>query len=387
MPMIASDALRGTRVAVAEEDRMTDQPRAVDGPAGSYDEIAQDLQKLRFAAGDVSYAEIVRRIAAHRERNGVDAGNVRPARTTVYDAFRTGRTRVNAQLVGEIASVLGASEIEAAQWEERCIRARRYPPAQPAAMPEAAPSAPRPVPAEATASAKGRKLILLLACIGLNVLGFTLVAGLGLPLYFDMVGTAIAAIALGPWAGVAVGLSTNAIGLGITDSSSIAFALVNIVGALVWGYGARRLRLCQTFPRYLLLNVLVALSCSVVATTLLVLLFNGGTGHASETTVRNLAEMGSPLSVAVLGSNVVHSLADKLLTGFVVLAALGAVRRWIEVPIYETLSADVMLHLKAFGGPMRGATRGSRPWPAHLAVQAAGNGSRTHISKQVADSP
>ena len=370
---------------------MIDQPGAVDRLAGSYDELAQDLQKLRFAAGDVSYAEIVRRIAAHRERNGVNAGNVRPARTTVYDAFRTGRTRVNAQLVGEIASVLGASEIEAAQWEERCIRARRYPPAPPAAVPEAAPSTPRPVPVEATDSAKGRKLILLLACVGLNVLGFTLVAGLGLPLYFDMVGTAIAAIALGPWAGVAVGLSTNAIGLGITDSSSIAFALVNIVGALVWGYGARRLRLCQTFPRYLLLNVLVALSCSVVATTLLVLLFNGGTGHASEATVQNLAEMGSPLSVAVLGSNVVHSLADKLLAGFVVLAALGAVRRWIEVPIYETLSADVMLHLKTFGGPVRGpvrgATRGSRPWPSLLAVQAAGNGSRTRISKQVAESP
>ncbi|MGB9034947.1 MAG: hypothetical protein WCC45_10560, partial [Paeniglutamicibacter sp.] len=78
---------------------MTDQPRAVDAPMGAYDEIAQDLQQLRFAAGDVSYAEIVRRIAAHRERNGVDAGNARPARTTVYDAFRTGRTRVNPHLV------------------------------------------------------------------------------------------------------------------------------------------------------------------------------------------------------------------------------------------------------------------------------------------------
>src|SRR4051794_25811352 len=100
MPSIAGNASRGIRVAVAEEDRMTDQPRAVDGLAGSYDEIAQDLKQLRFAAGDVSYAEIVRRIAVHRERNGVDAGNSRPARTTVYDAFRTGRTRVNPQLVG-----------------------------------------------------------------------------------------------------------------------------------------------------------------------------------------------------------------------------------------------------------------------------------------------
>ncbi len=359
---------------------MSEQTRAMDGTAGPYDEIAQDLQQLRFAAGDVSYAEIVRRIAAHRERSGVGAGHARPARTTVYDAFRTGRTRVNPQLVGEIARVLGASEIEAARWEERCLLARRNPSPTSALLPGSAPSDGQPEVDETAPPAMGRKFIIILACIGLNVLGFAIVATLGLPLYFDMVGTAIAAIALGPWAGVAVGLSTNAIGLAITDSSSIAFALVNVVGALVWGYGARRLRLCRTFPRYLLLNVLVALSCSVVATTLLVLLFNGGTGHASENTTRNLAQMGNPLSVAVLGSNVVHSLADKLLAGFVVLGALGAVRRWIEVPFYDILSADVMLHLKAVGNPVRGAGNGSRPWPASLAVQASGPGARSGVS-------
>ena len=339
--------------------------------ASSYDDIAQDLQQLRFAAGDVSYAEIVRRIAAHRERSGVDASNARPARTTVYDAFRTGRTRVNPQLVGEIARVLGASETEVSQWEERCLCARRNPQAVPGPLPEAA--FPQPAVTTKTVPARSRKLMLFLACIGLNVLGFTLVAWLGLPLYFDMVGTAITAIVLGPWAGVAVGLSTNAIGLAITDSSSIAFSLVNIAGALVWGYGARRLRLCQTLPRYLLLNVLVALGCSLVASALLVLMFNGGTGHASETTTRNLSAMGNSLYLAVLGSNVVHSLADKLLTGFIVLGALGAVRRWIEVPFYEALSADVKLHLKAFGDPARNAGQGSRQWPAHLSVKLAGS--------------
>jgi energy-coupling factor transport system substrate-specific component len=354
---------------------MIDQPHAVGHQASSYDEIAQDLKVLRFVAGDISYAEIVRRIAAHRERGGVDASNARPARTTVYDAFRTGRTRVNPQLVGEIARVLGASEAEVSQWEERCLRARLNPRAVPGPLPEAVPesSFPQPAVTEKKVPARSRKLMLFLACIGLNVLGFTLVAWLGLPLYFDMVGTAITAIVLGPWAGVAVGLATNAIGLAITDSSSIAFSLVNIAGALVWGYGARRLRLCQTLPRYVLLNVLVALGCSLVASALLVLLFNGGTGHASETTTRNLSAMGNSLYLAVLGSNVVHSLADKLLTGFIVLGALGAVRRWIEVPFYEALSADVKLHLHAFGDPARNAGQDSRPWPAHLSVKLAGS--------------
>ncbi|MDO2933816.1 ECF transporter S component [Paeniglutamicibacter sulfureus] len=368
---------------------MIDEPPAAERPASSYDEIAHDLQVLRFAAGDISYAEIVRRIAAHRELGGVDAGNARPARTTVYDAFRTGRTRVNPQLVGEIARVLGASEAEVAQWEHRCLHARRNPREVPAAMPdaEAEPATPQSAVAEAAVPARRRKLMLLLACVCLNVLGFTLVAWLGLPLYFDMVGTAIVAIVLGPWAGVAVGLTTNAIGLAITDSSSIAFALVNIAGALVWGYGARRLRLCQTFPRYVLLNVLVALSCSLVASALLVLLFNGGTGHASESTTRNLAAMGNSLYLAVLGSNLVHSLADKLLTGFVVLGALGAVRRWIEVPFYEALSTDVKLLLKAVGDPARNAGPGSRRWQAPLPVRVAGPDPGRNESESTADKP
>lgn len=351
---------------------MTDQPPAAEREASSYDEIAQDLQRLRFAAGDISYAELVRRIGANRERGG--AANDRPARTTVYDAFRTGRSRVNPQLVGEIARVLGASEIEVAQWEERCLQARRNPQSAPASTPEAPPEplAPEPVVGEAVRPARRRKFILFLACIGLNILGFTLVAKLGLPLYADMVGTAIAAFTLGPWAGVAVGVSTNAIGLSITDSSSIAFASVNIAGALVWGYGARTFRMCQTLPRYLLLNALVALSCSLVASALLVLMFQGGTGHASESTTKNLEAMGNSLYFAVLGSNVLHSLADKLLTGFIVLGALGAVRRWIEVPFYDALSTDGVLRLKAAGDPARGVGRGAPEEPARVLARLRG---------------
>lgn len=388
-------AKREKSVAVAEEDGMVVEPDAAEGPASSYDEIARDLQQLRFAAGDVSYAEIVRRIAAARERKGVDASNARPARTTVYDAFRTGRTRVNPRLVGEIASVLGAPEAESALWEERCLCARRNAPATPNPVPQAVPEAAPEVPpepaaplraaAEAAVPSRRRQLMLFLACIALNVLGFTLVAGLGLPLYLDMAGTAMSAIVLGPWAGVAVGLSTNAIGLAITDSSSIAFSLVNIVGALVWGYGARRLRLCQTLPRYLLLNVLVALSCSLVASALLVMLFHGGTGHASESTTRNLSGMGNSLYLSVLGSNILHSLADKLLTGFIVLGAMGAVRRWIEVPFYERLSADVLPRLKAVGDPSGHAGRGSRKWPVRASSRGAGTGRRANLGGPLAE--
>ncbi|MFJ6415163.1 ECF transporter S component [Paeniglutamicibacter sp. NPDC091659] len=303
----------------------------------SYDEIAKDLQRLRFDAGDIPYAEIVRRIAEHREQNGVPASASRPARTTVYDAFRLGRSRVNPTLVGEIVRALGVSEADVALWEARCLQARRQHDAEPPTgvpLPGAERIEAKRKPKQATLRAS---IILMVACVGINVAGFSIVPWLSLPLYLDMVGTAIAALVLGPWYGVAVGLATNAIGLSITDSSSIWFGLVNIVGALIWGYGARRFRMCQTFSRYVLLNAIVAVACTLVATTLLVLLFNGATGHAAEQTTDALVDMGEPLTLAVFISNLVHSLTDKGLTAFAALGAMGFVSRWFEVPFYVSL--------------------------------------------------
>ena len=304
----------------------------------SYDAIAKDLQRLRFDAGDIPYAEIVRRIAEHREQNGVPASASRPARTTVYDAFRLGRSRVNPTLVGEIVRALDVSEADVALWEARCLQGasgslmpnrqrRRRSPTWNGSKPNDSRSAPR---------------------FGLRSFSWWRVSestsrdsqsfpGCLLPLYLDMVGTAIAALVLGPWHGVAVGLATNAIGLSITDSSSIWFGLVNIVGALIWGYGARRFRLCQSFSRYVLLNAIVAVACTLVATTLLVLLFNGATGHAAEQTTDALVDMGEPLTLAVFISNLVHSLTDKGLTAFAALGAMGFVSRWFEVPFYVSL--------------------------------------------------
>ncbi|GAA1499007.1 ECF transporter S component [Paeniglutamicibacter kerguelensis] len=303
----------------------------------SYDAIARDLQRLRFEAGDIPYAEIVRRIAEHREQNGVPASASRPARTTVYDAFRLGRSRVNPTLVGEIARALDVSEEDAVLWEARCLQARRQLDSEPSTETRVSDVERIETKQEPKRATLRASLILMVACVGINVAGFSIVPWLSLPLYLDMVGTAIAALVLGPWYGVAVGLMTNAIGLSITDSSSIWFGLVNIVGALIWGYGARRFRLCQSFSRYVLLNAVVAVACTLVATTLLVLLFNGATGHAAELTTDALVDMGEPLTLAVFISNLVHSLTDKGLTALASLGAMGFVSRWFEVPFYVSL--------------------------------------------------
>ncbi|MGL3807434.1 hypothetical protein ACSYDW_15210 [Paeniglutamicibacter sp. R2-26] len=303
----------------------------------TYDAIATDLQRLRFDAGDIPYAEIVRRITEHRLQNGVPAAASRPARTTVYDAFRLGRSRVNPTLVGEIVRALNVSEDDVEKWEIRCLRARRQLDPEVAAGTPVPDAKPEDTGTRARRPALRASVVLMAACVGINVVGFSIVPWLSLPLYLDMVGTAISALVLGPWHGVAVGLATNVIGLSITDSSSIWFGLVNVVGALIWGYGARRFRMCQSFSRYVMLNAIVAVACTLVATTLLVLLFNGATGHAAEDTTDALVQMGEPLTLAVFTSNLVHSLTDKGLAAFAALGAMGFIGRWFEVPFRVSL--------------------------------------------------
>ena len=280
----------------------------------SYAEFAAQLQELRVKAGSIPYAEIVRRIGEQRVQRGVPAAYSRPARSTVYDAFNPERTRVNAELISEIVQALGVPEAEAGQWVQlacaACAPASEAKPESSGAYIEPVLDslpAPRPAPqkqpepavhtpvdgtpqdsaaedAPRRAPGWGAKGLLMLGCMLLNLLGFFLVAFFHIPLYLDMIGTAVAAFALGPWAGAAVALGSNAAGVAITDSTSLAFALVNISGALLWGYARRWVLRGEVVVRFLLLNTLVAVVCTVVASMLLVELFGGVTGHASEQT-------------------------------------------------------------------------------------------------------
>lgn len=349
---------------------MRDSAGTTSGP-DSLDAIAGDLQRLRMRSGEIPYAEIVRRIGKLRETRGVDPVIARPARTTVYDAFRTGRSRINVELVGEIALALGCSPTEAKQWEERCLRVRtqsvaREEPLQPSApvqpvdqsvsviespdLPvadsvpievvqseaqvETADVAPEP---GLTNPRRRIPLLILLACLAMNVLGFWVVSLTGFPLYLDMVGTAVSAILYGPWIGAAVGLATNLIGLGITDESSAAFGLVNIAGAMVWGYGARAIRGSNVLTKFVLLNIAVALTCSLVASLLLVFIFNGVTGHGSEITMQSLLAKTNSLGLAVFNANIMFSLVDKLLSGFIALTLIGVLNSRTRTPLYQSI--------------------------------------------------
>jgi tetratricopeptide (TPR) repeat protein len=97
---IGSGRMTAQRAVGASNDALPD-PAEI----RTLDDIADYLRQLRAWAGNVSYAELVRRINKRR-------GPREQARlTTVYDCFRLGRKRLDVELALDIAAALGLDEL------------------------------------------------------------------------------------------------------------------------------------------------------------------------------------------------------------------------------------------------------------------------------------
>ncbi len=156
----------------------------------------------------------------------------------------------------------------------------------------------------------------------MNMLGRGLVELLDLPVYLDMTGTACTAVVLGPWWGALVGLATNTAGMAVSGPTSLLFAPVNVAGALIWGYGARRFAMARSIPRFFLLNLVVALACSSMAVPLIVTVEHGFSDHGTDVITASALVFFSSLWASVTVSNLLTSVVDKLISGFVVLAVV-----------------------------------------------------------------
>jgi len=159
--------------------------------------------------------------------------------------------------------------------------------------------------------------------VALNIVGGQINSALHLPTFLDMIGTAVVAIVLGPWWGALVGALTNIIASFISGPIGLPFAACNVVGALVWGYGVRW-GWGKKYWSFFLLNMLCALLVTMTAVPIYVFLFGGATGHFSDMMTAAFLAMGQNLMVSVFSSNILVSLADKIISGFVALAIIEA---------------------------------------------------------------
>lgn len=162
------------------------------------------------------------------------------------------------------------------------------------------------------------------AAAALNIVGSTINTALKLPIFLDMIGTCVAGIVLGPWWGALVGVITNVGGSLINGPIGIPFALANVAGALVWGYGVRSWGMGRNNVVYFILNIIVALAVSAAAAPIVIFVFGGATGHSSDALTAAFAQAGQSLITSVFASNVIVSLADKIIAGYVALAIINA---------------------------------------------------------------
>lgn len=279
---------------------------------GPYDDVVLRLQELRRGAGDPSFAEMARLVAQVRVARGVSREAALPARTTVYDAFRLGRRRLDRDLVADLTAAL---EAEVARLEPTAIVA-----------PDVEPASEDP---DVPGATWRQRTLLVLVCTVINLLGLVLIDGLGIPIWLDMIGTAIVAITLGPWWGVGVALSSSLLDGLITGHHGYWFTPVTAAGALVWGYGVRTFKMARTAGRFFALNLVVALVSTALAAPITWLVFDGYPPHDSSRVTELLVGHLPWLLLAVLVSNLIFSMLDKLVSGFVALAAMDALaHRW-----------------------------------------------------------
>ena len=161
------------------------------------------------------------------------------------------------------------------------------------------------------------------AAVALNIVGGYINGALKLPTFLDMIGTAVVAITIGPWWGALAGALTNTIGGFIGSPISLPFAACNVIGALVWGYGVRW-GMGKSMIRYFILSLICALAVTLMAVPIYVFVFGGATGHFADMMTAAFVGMGSRLIYAVFSSNIIVSLADKIISSFLALAIIEA---------------------------------------------------------------
>jgi energy-coupling factor transport system substrate-specific component len=185
-----------------------------------------------------------------------------------------------------------------------------------------APAAAQRLPQHVSAT---QAVMIVALCAALNVFGGFFTKTLAIPVvYLDTVGTFVAAVLLGPWWGAAAGVSYNVVASLTFDPGTAPFALVSIVVALLWGYGIRRFGLGRSAGSFLGLGIVVAVVSAIAASPIVLWVYGGATGSASDAITLLFELVGLDQGLSVFFSNLVSNAADKLISGSIGLALVRA---------------------------------------------------------------
>ncbi len=162
-------------------------------------------------------------------------------------------------------------------------------------------------------------------CAALDVFGGFAAKTLAIPVvYLDTVGTFVAAVVLGPWWGAGAGATYNLVASLTFDPGTLPFAVVSVVVGLLWGYGIRRFGLGRSAWSFFGLGLVVAVASAIAASPIVLWLYGGATGSASDAITFLFELVGLDQGLSVFISNLVSNSADKLIAGSLGLALVRA---------------------------------------------------------------
>jgi len=166
--------------------------------------------------------------------------------------------------------------------------------------------------------------VLVPVMAALNIVGAFIIKLVNVPIFLDMIGTMVVSVALGPWWGALTGIITNTAGSLVNGPVGIPFALCNVVGALVWGYGIRSFGLGKSLPGLIAVGVICGIAVQAMAAPIITFVFGGATGHSSDALVAAIASGGTGVLASSFLGGLPGSFADKLIATFIGLAILRA---------------------------------------------------------------
>lgn len=168
------------------------------------------------------------------------------------------------------------------------------------------------------------RVSLIAVAVALNWVGGAVTNMLRIPLWLDMGGTAMIAMLFGPWWGCLAGLLTNIVLFLLVSPIYLPYAVINMVGGIIIGYGAI-LGWTKTWPKFFALSFFEAIVSTTIDVPITVYMFGGMTGNPADILNAMMIDLSGDILIGTYLSNILESLVDKPLgnlEGLAVLAAL-----------------------------------------------------------------
>jgi energy-coupling factor transport system substrate-specific component len=177
-------------------------------------------------------------------------------------------------------------------------------------------------------------LALIVVCAGLNIGIGSVVSALKLPFFLDSIGTVLATVLGGVWAGIATALMGTTLGSAFTPTLW-AYSLTAI-GIAVYTSLARRAGYTRTLIPTIAFGLLLGIVSAILSAPVTTFVWKGVTLSGADALVPFLVASGHTMLNSALLSGLSNDPVDKLILSLIVYTLLQRVpRRWLEEPATE----------------------------------------------------